>query len=91
MNEKVFIPAQPVITPSAKPEAAPMAMRPASAQAATPPSVTKRVSSRTHTVVGAPSKSPPPHVVVRSSKPAAPAPVKREYAWQKNRALGKKF
>jgi hypothetical protein len=50
--------------------------------------VRKVVTSRPG-IIGAPSTSPPPHV--NGPKPAALPQAKREYAWQKNRALGKRF
>ncbi len=70
-----FIPAQPVITPA-----------PAATPALAPPTAAPAAGVA---IVGTPSKSPPPHI--NQPKLAPTKPVVREYAWQRAKALGKRF
>lgn len=49
--------------------------------------VRRIVTSRT--AIGVPSPGAPPHIIDRTAKPIPQ--VKKEYAWQKRRALGKRF
>jgi hypothetical protein len=72
-----FKPAQPAVTPhvSTKVETTPANM--------SVPAIKKIVSSKM--TVGTPSVAPPPHMT--PPKPAPAKPVKREYAYQRWRAL----
>jgi len=85
-----FKPATPTAASAAPPPAhghAPVEETPPPGAPHVPHYPKRIVTSRA--TVGTPSTAPPPHV--NPAKPAALPPAKREYAWQKNRALGKRF
>ena len=53
------------------------------------PHYPKRIGTSRPALVGTPSTAPPPHLSPPQPKPLPQA--KKEYAWQRNRALGKRF